>query len=99
MSKIVLKRGDLLQFVQYCKGMLIWKHMLFSVDCLAGTELQADGSCKKCERGYYRSQTEDNCLSCEGVQPGMTTNGLGAETSTDCNISRFCQSIVYPFFY
>jgi hypothetical protein len=43
--------------------MLIWKHMLFSVDCLAGTELQADGSCKKCKRGYYRSQAEDNCLS------------------------------------
>jgi hypothetical protein len=99
MSKIVLKRGDLLHFVQYCKGMLIWKHMLFSVDCLAGTELQADGSCKKCERGYYRSQADDNCLSCELVQPGMTTNGLGAETSTDCNISRFCQSIVYPLFY
>jgi len=70
--------------------------MLFSVDCLAGTELQADGSCKKCERGYYRSQADDNCLSCE---PGMTTNGLGAETSTDCNISRSCQSKVYPFFY
>ena len=73
--------------------------MLFSVDCLAGTELQANGSCKKCERGYYRSQADDNCLSCEGVQPGMTTNGLEAETSTDCSISRFCQSKVYPFFY
>lgn len=79
--------------------MLIWQHVLFSVDCLAGTELQANGSCKECERGYYRSQADDNCLSCEVVSPGMTTDGLGAETSTKCKISRFCQSKVYRFCY
>ena len=79
--------------------MLIWQHMLFSVDCLAGTELQADGSCKECERGYYRSQADDNCLSCEEIKPGMTTEKSGAETSTNCKISRFCQSKVYPFCY
>ena len=61
--------------------------IFFSVSCTAGTELQPDGSCKACERGYYRTQANDNCLACEDVHPGMTTPGEGSASSTDCTLS------------
>ncbi|CAC5408157.1 Fibropellin-3 [Mytilus coruscus] len=58
-------------------------------DCEAGTELQPDGSCKVCERGYYRTQEDDECKSCQDVKPGMTTEGEKSASVSDCRI-RIC---------
>ncbi|CAC5398487.1 Fibropellin-3 [Mytilus coruscus] len=59
-------------------------------DCEAGTELQPDGSCKVCKRGYYRTQEDDECKSCQDVNQGMmTTEGEKSASVSDCKITLF----------
>lgn len=68
-------------------------HHKFSADCEAGKELQPDGKCKSCSRGYYRTQNDDKCVSCGDV---YTTEGEGTKSSDDCNISKLFHTGNFP---